>query len=342
MIKLIGIQYKKETNTGLELYALNTTNENTGIIVEIDNTSSTPVTLTLYLNIHSIVEHRIYTLVDNKLSREIYTITESSQLNTNFNVTLRPTETKIGIIANDGFRKQKTLIIKDIKIHFNDVHHSSLPITPRISHPPISNYLDAIYYINMKERPNRKIHIIHELIKLGIPKQLVVEIEAVSLATNPQIGCALSHMKALSHATKQEHETILILEDDFTFRVDQVTFIKKLHELNKHQPDWDICMLSSANSRTDNTTHPNIKKVVKADTTAGYLIKNRVIHLLFNIFYQCTKPKIGYCTNQSAIDVAWQILQPKLNWFMFEPQLGHQCEQFKSDIEVFRVNQYNM
>ena len=194
----------------------------------------------------------------------------------------------------------------------------------------------------MKERPNRKAHIIKELINLKIPKKMVIPIEAVSLASNPQIGCALSHMKALSHAKKNNYDTVLILEDDFTFQVDKLTLINRLHELSINHPDWDICMLSTVNSKTNKSTSNHLKRVIKADTTAAYLIKSHAIDLIFNIFYQCTKPKLEYSANQSAIDVAWQVLQPKLKWFIFEPHLGYQSEQFASDIETYRRVQYRI
>ena len=194
----------------------------------------------------------------------------------------------------------------------------------------------------MFERPERRKHIINELMQLYIPKNLVSYVKAVSLPHNPQIGCALSHMKALSDATKNEYDTILILEDDFTFKVNRDVLFKKLDILTNEFPNWDVCMLSSINYKHNQTRNSEIKKVIKADTTAGYLIRKRAIPLLFNIFYQCTKPKMEYCTNQSAIDVAWQVLQPKLNWYIFTPNLGYQSEEFTSDIEVFRNVQYKI
>jgi len=42
-------------------------------------------------------------------------------------------------------------------------------------------------------------------------------------------------------------------------------------------------------------------------------------------------------TNQQAIDVAWQSVQAKMNWLLFEPNLGYQSEEFPSDIEGYRI-----
>ena len=39
--------------------------------------------------------------------------------------------------------------------------------------------------------------------------------------------------------------------------------------------------------------------------------------------------------NQYAIDVAWQILQPKMQWYLCE--MGTQTEEFPSDIEIART-----
>ena len=80
----------------------------------------------------------------------------------------------------------------------------------------------------------------------------------------------------------------------------------------------------------------NLHKVIKADTTSGYMVKDKAITYLFNIFKNCTNPPLNYIANQFAIDVAWQQIQPKLNWYIFKPHLGTQSPKFVSDIEASR------
>ena len=203
------------------------------------------------------------------------------------------------------------------------------------------NSIDQIYYINMDSRPDRRRHILQELAKIDAPFKKTQRIRAVSLPHNPQIGCALSHMKALSDARRNKYESVLILEDDFCFSKDRQRIDTMIGLLKQRVSNWDVAMLSSVNSKTNGTHLPGISRVIKADTTAGYLIHQKAIIPVFNIFLNCTKPPSnGNMTNNYAIDVAWQILQPRLNWYIFEPYLGLQSEQFPSDIEKFRQGQW--
>lgn len=199
--------------------------------------------------------------------------------------------------------------------------------------------IDAIYYINLRCRPERHHHITKQLKQIGASDVKVHYIEAVAMSNNPQVGCAMSHMKALADARKNDYDIVLILEDDFTFKVSRHQLDCQLEKLFRRQPNWEVAQLSTVNSRTFPSRIKGISKVIRADTTAGYLVKGRAIIALFNIFLQCCRTSPGMprmATNQQAIDVAWQTLQPKMNWFLYEPPLGYQSEHFPSDIERFR------
>jgi hypothetical protein len=144
-------------------------------------------------------------------------------------------------------------------------------------------------------------------------------------------------MKALADASKRQVNTCLILEDDFEFKCSRNEFDKNISKLNHFIPNWDVVMLSSINEKSNFINISNIYKVIKADTTSGYIVKSDSIIYLFNIFKNCTNPPINCNTNQYAIDVAWQQIQSKLNWYIFKPYLGIQSEKFTSDIESFRM-----
>lgn len=199
--------------------------------------------------------------------------------------------------------------------------------------------ISAIYYINLKSRPARRRHILKQLTKIqaNIP---IFPIDAVPLPSNPQVGCAMSHMKALSHARQHEFTSIMILEDDFTFHTSRVQLDQQLTRLFSYYPNWEVVQLSTVNSKTVPTRTPGITKVIRADTTAGYLVRDTAIIPLFNIFLQCCRQNPNMpimATNQQAIDVAWQPVQAKMNWLLFEPNLGYQSEEFPSDIEGYRI-----
>ena len=351
MIKYIGNTIARKTNNGLFLYTPKNTVDKFLYGMEINtNIGTKPISILMRVDIYCFCDHLLCTMTDTKISRVITKIPTNSHIDNDIKLTIYPGENKIGFISRLSEQTNKNinlLVVKD----FNFI--SRKYVSEKSTTQPLdlfnlkgtqnlTNYIDKIYYINMFERPERRKHIINELMQLYIPKNMVNYVKAVSLSHNPQIGCALSHMKALSDATKNEYETVLILEDDFTFKVNHHMLIDKITLLSNEFPNWDVCMLSSVNYKHNPTGNSQIKRVVKADTTAGYLVRKRAIPLLFNIFYQCTKPKIEYCANQSAIDVAWQVIQPKLNWYIFEPNLGYQSDKFTSDIETFRNVQYKI
>jgi len=197
--------------------------------------------------------------------------------------------------------------------------------------------IDMIYYINLDNRPERKLSIESELVKLKIPKTQTTRIRAEYLPLSPQIGCAFSHMKALRHARQNMYDKILILEDDFIFKCNRNQLDLALDRLYTNFKNWNVVMLATINSKTNSTNIPGINKVVKADTTSGYLVRGNSIIPLFSLFLNCTKPHTGYNTNQFAIDVAWQIIQPQMNWYIFCPNLGTQSDKFESDIEAARL-----
>ena len=88
------------------------------------------------------------------------------------------------------------------------------------------NNFDAIAYINLKHRKDRKNHILKELKRLKVDKKKLHRVEARFTPFNGHLGCALSHIDALDFAIKKNLNNILILEDDCFF-IDDVNFINK-------------------------------------------------------------------------------------------------------------------
>ena len=348
MIHLINSSEKK-VGTVREIYSNLLDQGISGVRINLPENINQEV-IFLSLNLKCLTPHNIWTLENGKSRRLITKLPVLSPVHSENKLTLQPGENGIALLTqldNVGRISQNvmTLIIKDFK-YFNNLSQAKPYVTIPSQFSRIKtnfNYLslvDQIYFINLKKRPERKIHIIGQLQKMAIPKNQVTAITAVNLPSNPQIGCALSHMKALSDAAHQGYDSILILEDDFTFRVDRLVFQDRLKSLYQYHPNWDVCLLSSVNYKGNKTKCHCLDQVVKADTTAGYLVRKSAVSLLFNVFLQCTRPRPEFCANQSAIDVAWQTLQPKLNWYIFNPHLGYQTDKFPSDIEYFRCQVY--
>lgn len=211
-------------------------------------------------------------------------------------------------------------------------------VTCRIPKFSLKN-VDMIYYINLDHRPERKLHILRQLRQLGIPQEKISRISATHLPMNPQVGCAISHLEALQRAYQMEYETVLILEDDFTFEVERPTLDMLLDQLWYKHPNWQVFQLSAVHQLTHPTSeYPQkeayqLERVQKADTTSAYFIKREAIKLLYPYFQQCVKIQ----NRRYPIDVLWNTLQPKIPWFISNPHLGYQSEQFPSDIDGYRT-----
>ena len=122
--------------------------------------------------------------------------------------------------------------------------------------------IDAVLYINLEHRSDRKEHLLKELSKFNLPEDKVYRIDAIKHNIG-QLGCAKSHVKALEFAqSHSEWERVLVLEDDFTFRSDNEAEIdNKIKELLYSHEDIEVGVLSF-NPRTfkyENTEHKNIK-----------------------------------------------------------------------------------
>lgn len=202
------------------------------------------------------------------------------------------------------------------------------------------NLVDKIYFINLPHRKDRFNHITQQLRKMRF--KYISLIKGIYLPNKPQVGCALSHLSALKDAYVNKYKKIMVLEDDFTFKVSRNEFNKKVSNIYDKFGNWNVIQLSSINYKSNNTSINGINRVIKADTTSGYITNLKTIPIIFNIFKTCINPNPIFKGNQSAIDVAWQIIQPNLNWFIFNPQIGYQNEKFYSDIEKYRLNSWTI
>jgi glycosyl transferase family 25 len=196
--------------------------------------------------------------------------------------------------------------------------------------------IDAVLYINLAHRTDRDAHIRHEILEnLGVPEHKVHRIDAV-LRNPGALGCGLSHIKALNEALSHaEWNTVLILEDDFTFVTNSSesnqSSVKKLCSM----PHLNVGLLSYNYRflRHKDTSEPSIKKVLFSQTTSSYLIRRDYIPtLLQNIKEATYDMERNGRTDQNCIDIYWTNIQPQGNWYALFPAIGYQYANY-SDIE---------
>ena len=79
-------------------------------------------------------------------------------------------------------------------------------------------HIDAIFYINLDHRSDRKEHILQEIRKIDPTLSKTHRIQAEYVPDHGALGCTKSHIKAFQLFMEHpEWKNCLILEDDFTF-----------------------------------------------------------------------------------------------------------------------------
>jgi GR25 family glycosyltransferase involved in LPS biosynthesis len=194
--------------------------------------------------------------------------------------------------------------------------------------------IDAIFYINLESRPDRKEHFLQEIQKLTADTSKVHRIDAIH-HTNGVIGCTMSHSKALQEfIAHPEWKSCIIFEDDFTFyQSDPSQNQAALQTLFTEFPAFDCCHLTiSYNLRGADTTCSSIKKVLAIQSASGYCVSKAFAPILLenlkeskDLLVQHGHPELY------AHDQYWKRLQPQSNWYFFTPPLGYQYANF-SDI----------
>jgi hypothetical protein len=200
--------------------------------------------------------------------------------------------------------------------------------------------IDAILYINLAHRNDRKEHILFELEKCGINSSKIHRIDAVH-RTPGALGCGLSHIKALTEAfSHSEWNTVLILEDDFTFRSDS-EMNNKIKQLCTSHSYFDVGLLSYNPEfvKYRDTNIPSIKKIIYSQTASAYIIRRHYIPTLLQNMKAATYDMERFGKrHENCIDIHWAKLQPSGHWYSIFPAIGYQYDNY-SDIE-HRITSY--
>ena len=202
--------------------------------------------------------------------------------------------------------------------------------------------IDIIFYINLEHRKDRNEHFLNEINKLCTDPNKIIRIDAVynKLGT---LGCTLSHIKALHQFESNPNwNTCMILEDDFTFRCDDIQKNNEiLNNVFKNFPDFDVISLSYNPGAFlyEDTNSESIKKVIETQTTSGYIVNRKFVSILKNNFLTSAASLIkdGWIPSFNCLDIYWKKLQPVSNWYATFPAIGYQYANY-SEIENKYVN----
>ena len=194
--------------------------------------------------------------------------------------------------------------------------------------------VDAIFYINLDVRPDRKEHFLNEMTHLYSD---ITKIHRITAIYDPvgAIGCSKSHILTLeTFLANPDWNTCIIFEDDFTFHNQDISHNQQmLEDCFTQFPAWDAFLLASSKwgkSSTDTHVH-HIKKVLTSQTTSGYAITREFASRLLENMREGVK-KLIETKNEPlyALDMYWKKLQPSHNWYITVPALGYQYANYSN------------
>lgn len=189
------------------------------------------------------------------------------------------------------------------------------------------NNVDAIVYINLDKRDDRKQEILSELQKFNFPEEKIHRISATYVERNGHKGCAHSHYRAMKLIREQGWKTVVVLEDDFKFKEPIQKVNGTFNKIYASDTPWNVILLAQANgSKTGK--HKFMENITGATTASGYLVHSGYVGTLEGLFLNCYKRMSPYWTTsdgyeEHAIDQRWTDLQDD-KWFVTKPELGEQ------------------
>ena len=205
------------------------------------------------------------------------------------------------------------------------------------------NRLDAIIYINLENRGDRKEVLMKDLEKLNTNMNKVHKVSGVFIPKNGHKGCIQSHILALNMIKLNKWKRVLILEDDAELDISPEAFNdllnKTIDTLDEKYSNWDVIMLATANKVIDNkiddmsinVVSPDgsikeplkIQKLKTATTSSAYIVKDSYVDNILNLFNTCNDNMVhsklsGQGFEFWALDQKWAELQVKDNWFVID------------------------
>jgi glycosyl transferase family 25 len=201
-----------------------------------------------------------------------------------------------------------------------------------------SSNLKYCYYINLDERPDRKIHVENQLKLLNIPYERFKAIKT----TNGAIGCSLSHLSILTLAKEKKLPYVLIVEDDIQF-LNKTLFIKNFKLFLDSIYDFDVLLIAGNNMPPYEKINDYCVKVSSCQTTTGYLVKQHYYDTLINNIKTGINKLLKEPSNGIffAIDKFWFNLQARDKWYLLTPLTVIQRADY-SDIEKRTTNYSNL
>lgn len=203
------------------------------------------------------------------------------------------------------------------------------------------NQLDAIIYINLENRGDRKELLMKELESLDVDKSKIHKVSGIYIPKNGHKGCIQSHILALNmiKLNSPRWKRVLILEDDAQLTMEPDVFNKTLstvlEKLDTVDPDWNVLMLATANKVLPNTpinysleteSTTTLQRIKSATTSSAYIVRDTYVDNILKLFDTCNNNLQPDKLNEQgfepwALDQKWASIQESDKWYCLDPDL---------------------
>lgn len=214
------------------------------------------------------------------------------------------------------------------------------------------NQLDAIIYINLENRGDRKDLLLKELAALDTNMSKVNKVSGIYIPKNGHKGCLQSHMLALNmiKLNQPRWNRVLILEDDAELTEESAVFnnilTQALEKLDTIEPDWNVLMLATAFKVISPADAPDkqsleiynaqgermplaLQRLKSATTASAYIVKASYVDEILKLFDKCNNNLKPDRLNEDnyepwALDQQWKSLQERDRWYCLDKDIVKQ------------------
>jgi len=216
-----------------------------------------------------------------------------------------------------------------------NAYDNTLVIAHNTRKRPITQTVNAVCYINLEKRTDRRGEIEAELAKAGTPTEKCHRIEAI-YNEKGIVGCVESHIKTLEYALEKGWEWTMVLEDDYVMRTPE-EFWDTVHRLLQ-QTNPDVLLLSQGTVHkyiSEETIVPHCVQVRQSVTTSGYVIHRSYIPTLIANFKESRELYLKTGNGIYRLDEYWSHLQKEGRWYGREPTIGYQRSGFSDICQMY-------
>jgi glycosyl transferase, family 25 len=200
-----------------------------------------------------------------------------------------------------------------------------------IEHKTAFNWIDKIIYINLEKRVDRRLFLLKEFTRLGVPANKLLRIDGVLDEKRGAIGCTKSHIEALTYAIDNKLNNVLVLEDDVNFIPNINAVYNTLLGIEKLKDTFDVIQLTAYDIKERTSYTSLLDKCNYCTMGTGYIVNKGFMEKLRKNMIEGVKKLEETNENKYTMDHYWNILQPKSKWYTLCQRIIYQRKSYSDN-----------